>query len=421
MNKATPQSTSNALTIVVVLAVLSIFPPLATDMYLSAFGDIQTYLSAPDGALELSLSVFFLGLCVGQLLFGPLIDRFGRKGPLLAGAALFCLATVLLLFIRSTSMFIGLRFIQALGACGGMVVGRAVVTDLYEGTAAARTMTLLVMLMTLGPVVSPLLGGILVTQFGWKAVFVTMLAIGALALVLALTLLPETLPVSKRLRTPFLDVFSDYWKLLTSRPFVVPALVSSFVQAAMFSFITASSSVFQGVLGLGKIEYGLAFGFVALGLVVASFVNNRLLVKLEVKTVVSPVLPLFVAISFVLLLVSGTHQLLVLIIPLWFSIAMVGLLSANGTSIAMEAARGQSGVGSALVGAMQFGVAFVCSAIVAAAISSSAQPLALGILIPAAIAFLLWHFGSASLTSDSPTETPNFDQSQATMKAHDGE
>lgn len=399
MNTTAPQSGSNALTIVIVLSVLSIFPPLATDMYLSAFGDIQTYLNAPDGALELSLSVFFLGLCMGQVVFGPLIDRYGRKGPLLIGAALFCIATVLLLLTHSTSMFIGLRFIQALGACGGMVVGRAVVSDLYEGTAAARTMTLLVMLMTLGPVVSPLLGGILVTQFGWKSVFVTMLAIGVLALALALTLLPETLPVSERLKTPFLGVFGDYWKLLTSRHFFVPALVSSFVQAAMFSFITASSSVFQGVFGLGKIEYGLAFGFVALGLVVASFVNNRLLIKLEVKTVVSTVLPLFVAISFVLLLVSGTHQLWMLIIPLWFSIAMVGLLSANGTSIAMEAARGKSGVGSALVGAMQFGVAFVCSAIVASSITASALPLALGILLPAVVALVLWFFGRAPSSS----------------------
>ncbi|MGK9063749.1 multidrug effflux MFS transporter [Stutzerimonas chloritidismutans] len=391
---ASPQG-SSALRIVLVLSVLSIFPPLATDMYLSAFGDIQTYLNAPDGALEMSLSVFFLGLCVGQLVFGPLIDRYGRKGPLLAGAGLFCLATVLLLLTDSATVFISLRFVQALGACGGMVVGRAVVSDLYQGTAAARTMTLLIMLMTLGPVVSPLVGGVLVTQLGWKAVFVTMLAIGALALVLAFTLLPETLPASKRLKTPLYRVFGDYWTLLSSRQFLVPALVSALVQAAMFSFITASSSVFQGVFGLGEIEYGIAFGFVALGLVVASLVNNRLLVRLAVKTIISVALPLFVAISIVLLLVSGSREFWVQIIPLWFSIAMVGLLSANGTSIAMEAARGQSGVGSALVGAMQFGVAFVCSAMVAAAISDSTLPMALGILLPALIAMVVWFFGKS--------------------------
>lgn len=379
--------------IIVVLSILSIFPPLATDMYLSAFGEIQTYLSAPDGTLELSLSVFFLGLCVGQLLFGPLIDRYGRKKPLLAGAGLFCITTVLLLLTHSASIFIGLRFLQALGACGGMVVGRAVVSDLYEGTAAARTMTLLVMLMTLGPVVSPLLGGVLVVQLGWKAVFVTMLAIGVLALVLALTLLPETLPVSRRLKTPVYRVFNDYWRLLSSRQFVISSLVSAFVQAAMFSFITASSSVFQGVFGLTEIEYGLAFGFVALGLVVASFVNNRLLARLEVASIISIALPIFVAISFVLVLVSATHELWILIVPLWFSIAMVGLLSANGTSIAMEAARGQSGAGSALVGAIQFGVAFLCSALVASAVGTSTLPMALGILLPALVALALWFFG----------------------------
>lgn len=342
----------------------------------------------------MSLSIFFLGLCTGQLVFGPLIDRYGRKGPLLAGAGLFCLATVLLLFTSSATMFIGLRFVQALGACGGMVVGRAVVSDLYQGIAAARTMTLLVMLMTLGPIVSPLVGGVLVTQFGWKAVFVTMLAFGVLALVLAFALLPETLPVSKRIKTPFHRVFNNYWRLLSSRQFLIPALVSSFVQASMFSFITASSSVFQGVFGLGEIEYGIAFGFVALGLVVASFVNTRLLTRLAIRTIISVALPLFVAISIVLLLVSGSRDFWVQIIPLWFSIAMVGLLSANGTSIAMEAAKDQPGVGSALVGAMQFGVAFVCSAMVAATISDSALPMVLGILLPALMALLVWFVGS---------------------------
>ncbi|MDF2604148.1 MFS transporter [Sphingomonas sp.] len=138
MIETTPQASKHSPVIIIVLAILSIFPPLATDMYLSAFGDIQSYLNAPDGALELSLSVFFLGLCAGQLLFGPLIDRFGRKGPLMLGAGLFCIATVLLLLTRSTEMFITLRFVQALGACGGMVVGRAVVSDLYEGHEAAR-------------------------------------------------------------------------------------------------------------------------------------------------------------------------------------------------------------------------------------------------------------------------------------------
>lgn len=359
-------------------------------MYLSAFSDIQVYLKASDGVLELSLSVFFLGLCIGQLLFGVIIDRVGRKTPLLVGAGVFCVTTLLLLFTTSANVFVALRFVQALGACAGMVVGRAVVTDLYSGQAAARTMTFLAMLMTLGPIVSPFLGGLLVTAFGWKSVFVAMLLIGLTALLLASAILPETLPKAARLTSPVMSVFRDYAKLLNARGFIVPAVVSAFIQAVMFSFITASSSVFQGVFGLNKITYGLAFGFVALGLAVASWGNHRLLAFWDVKTVVNRFLPVFVVAGVLLVLVSGTRDLLVLIVPLWFAIALVGLLNANCTAIAMEASRGMAGGGSALVGMLQLGVAFVCSAIVASQISASALPLALGVLIPASIAFMIW-------------------------------
>ena len=384
------KSEPNAALILIILSILSIFPPLATDMYLSAFGDIQNYLKAWDGAAELSLSVFFLGLCIGQLIFGPLIDRYGRKRPLLVGVLVYCLATAFLLLTHSASVFIGLRFLQALGACAGMVVGRAVISDLYEGADAARKMTLLVMLITLGPIVSPLLGGILITHFGWKSVFLLMLAVGCLALLLVIFALPETRPAARQGNASLVSISRNYWGLLTSRSFTIPALVSSFVQAAMFSFITASSSVFQGILKLDRIEYGLTFGFVALGLVVASILNNHLLKKVTTTKMMSASLPLFVAFGLVLLLVAQTHPFWPLILSLWLTIAMVGLSGANGTMIAMDAARGQSGVGSALVGAVQFGVAFICSALVASATGDSVVPLALGITLPAMIASLLW-------------------------------
>lgn len=390
----------NGKMVISILALLSVFAPLSTDMYLSAFSDIQSFLRAEDGALELSLSVFFLGLCAGQLLFGPLIDRYGRRVPLLTGIAIFCGATVMLLLTSSASLFIFLRFIQAVGACGGMVVGRAVVSDLYKGVRAARAMTMLLMFMALGPILSPLLGGILVSYLGWKSIFMTMLTIGMLAFLLSALFLPETLPPHARSAASLLKSFGSYRKLFVSRKYMIVSLVSAFVQAAMFVFITASSSVFQGIFGLSSIEYGLAFALVSLSLLLSSWLNNRLLMFFSVEKIISTALPVFLMTSLILISVSDTDKLWVFITPLCVAIALVGLLGANATTIAMEAAHGLSGVGSAFTGALQFGVAFACSAAVAACISESALPLAMGMTIPAVIALLLWLFYSFSAKSD---------------------
>ncbi|MBT9386687.1 multidrug effflux MFS transporter [Pseudooceanicola sp. CBS1P-1] len=376
--------------ITAVLALLSVFPPVATDMYLSAMGDLSEALNASASATEMSLSLFFLGLCVGQLIMGPLIDGYGRKGPLLVGAALFTLTSVGLLVVRDVTVFNTLRVLQAIGACAGMVVGRAVVNDLMEGRAAAKMMTVLVMLMTIGPIASPFLGSLLLTAFGWQSIFVAMVLVGAVALVLAKVILPETLPAEARTPAPFRAAFGRTGELLRRPGFLSVALIAALVQGAMFAFITGSSGIFQGVFGLGSMEYGLVFALVAVALVVFGQLNSLLLNRYEPRRIVSVGLPVFVLAGVALLVVSGTSQLWVYVVPLWVAIGMVGLLSANAMSIAMESGRGAAGLASALVGAIQFGVAFLDSSAVAMAGSDRTLPMTLGILLPGALALLLW-------------------------------
>lgn len=401
MTTPTPR---NGAAILAVLALLSIFAPLATDMYLSAFSAIEAHLAAAPGTMELSLSVFFLGLCLGQLVFGPAIDRWGRKGPLLAGVALFCTATVGLLLTDSPAAFVGLRFVQALGACGGMVVGRAVVTDLYRGQAAARAMTLLVMLTTLGPILSPLLGGLLVTGFGWPSVFVAMLAVGALALVLAGAFLPETLPREARRAAAPGAILGNYLRLLGHRGFVVPAVVGGLSFSALFAFITGSSSVLQGGFGLSPVTYGLAFGLVAMSLVVASLVNARLLRRFGAEKIIGATLPAFALAALVLVAVSGTGHLAVLLAPLWLAIGIAGGLASNATAIAMQAAKASAGTASALIGAMQFGIAALSSSVLAMLVSGSALPMTLGVLVPALAAALIWAARDTTLGATAGVE-----------------
>ncbi|WP_045391619.1 multidrug effflux MFS transporter [Falsirhodobacter sp. alg1] len=384
-----PLTARKAACLTAVLGLLSIFPPLATDMYLAGLGDIAVSLNASASATELSLSIFFFGLCVGQLLIGPLLDGLGRKGPLLAATALFVVTSLALIVVKDITTFNTLRFLQALGACGGMVVGRAIVNDLYEGRRAAQAMTVLVMLLTIGPIISPTLGSLLLGAFGWRSIFVVMITVGIIAFILSLIIVPETLPREKRLASPFRSGAKTAATLLQSTNFIIPAVIAGLVQAGMFAFITGSSGVFQGVFGLSAVSFGLMFAGIAVALMLFGQINNRLLDHFTPERILKTGLPCYVAFAFILTLLSSTQTLWIFIVPLWLAIGMVGLLSANAMHLAMAAARNSAGIGSAVLGAVQFGIAFAVSSCVALGGSDSPLPMALGILIPATGAFLL--------------------------------
>lgn len=403
---STTRKTASAGLIIAVLALLSIFPPLATDMYLSGMDQIADALGASSAAVELSLSLFFLGLCVGQLFMGPIIDGYGRKVPLLIGVGVFTLTAIGLLLVSNVIAFNGLRVIQAMGACAGMVVGRAMVSDLYEGRQAAKTMSVLVMLMTIGPIISPFLGSLLVSWSGWRAVFYTMVVVGVVAAALAQIVLPESLPKEQRGEKAVRNAFSGYGRLLRSAQFCVPTIVTSLVQAAMFAFITASAGVFKGFYGLDNITYGIMFGVVALALVVFSHANTWFLNWFAPEKLINVGLPVFVVMAALLFVIRGVDNMWVFIVPLWVAIGFVGLLSANLMSVSMEAARGSAGVGSALIGACQFGVAFLCSSGVALIDADDATPMAFGILVPAVLALLIW-FGGMILGISGRATTKN--------------
>ncbi len=372
------------------LGLLSIFPPLATDMYLAALGDLATSMSATHTAAEFSLSIFFLGLCVGQLLVGPLADAYGRKLPLLIGTALFTATSIALPLLDDIVWFNALRFVQAIGASAGMVVGRAVVKDLYEGRRAAQVMTVLVMLLTIGPIVSPTLGSLLLEAFGWRSIFALMALISVVAFVLTLIVVPETLPIEERKTQPFVHGARTAVTLLSQRRFVIMVLVSGLVQGGMFAFITGSSGVFQGIFGLSSIGFGIMFAAIAAALMVFGKVNGILLNTHSPNRILTVGLPVYLGATLVLTLLSGTETLWLFVLPLWISIGMVGLLSANAMSITMELAKAGAGMGSALLGAIQFAIAFTVSSCVAIGGTATALPMSLGLFLPATLATVLF-------------------------------
>lgn len=373
-----------------VLALLSIFPPLATDMYLPALATLATDMQTTSAHAEFSLSIFFLGLCVGQLIVGPAIDAYGRKIPLLCGAAVFTLTSIAMYFVHDITLFNSLRFLQALGACCGMVISRAIVTDIYEGAQVAKTMTVLVMLMTIGPIVSPTLGSLLFEAFGWRSIFLLLVLIGIVAFILAKKIIPETLAPERRVQRPFYDAFKNAGILIRQRNYMVCILTGCLVQAGMFAFITGSSGIFQGIYGLSAFDYGLAFAGIAVALFCFGRLNHQLLNRFSSQQILSYGLPFYATMAGLTVFASGLHSLWILIIPLWLTIGMVSLLSANSMSLAMINSRERAGVGSALLGVFQFGMAFIVSSAVAVGGGQSIYAMSLGICIPAILACVVW-------------------------------
>ena len=373
-----------------VLALLSIFPPLATDMYLPALATLATDMQTTSAHAEFSLSIFFLGLCIGQLIVGPAIDAYGRKLPLLCGAAIFTLTSIAMYFVQDITVFNTLRFLQALGACCGMVISRAIVTDLYEGPQVAKTMTVLVMLMTIGPIVSPTLGSLLFEAFGWRSIFLLLVLIGITAFILAKRIIPETLAPEKRVQRPFYDAFKNAAILIRKPSFVACILTGCLVQAGMFAFITGSSGIFQGVYGLSAFDYGLTFAGIGVALFCFGRLNHQLLNHFTPQQILSYGLPFYTIMAILTVLASATHSLWILIIPLWLTIGMVSLLSANSMSLAMINSRERAGVGSALLGVFQFGMAFIVSSAVAVGGGHNVYAMSFGIFIPACLACVVW-------------------------------
>ena len=361
--------------ITLILGALTAFAPFATDMYLSSFPSIARDLQSDVSKVQLSLSTFFLGLAIGQLFYGPLIDRFGRRKPLLAGILLFTMASALLMFSPNIQSFIGLRFLQSVGGCVGMIVSRAVIHDLFNEKEAARALSLMMLIQGVGPIVAPVLGGYVLTLGNWQAVFAFLMIFGLLCLLATFFLLPETLPPAQRRGEPFGQVLKNFGALLSRRAFIMPTLASSFALASLFAFISGSPFVFMELHGVSQQHYGWLFGLNALGMVAASQVNRMLLRRFSTQGIFDCAVIVSVTAGAFLFALSKTGSLPLFMVPLFIVLSCVPLLGANGTAIAMAACNGKAGTASSIVGVMQFGIASVVSALVGGFHNGTAYPM----------------------------------------------
>ena len=350
---------------ILILGALAAIGPLSIDMYLPSLPAIGRTLGADAGSVQLTVTGYFIGLAFGQLIYGPISDRFGRKPPLLFGLALFTLASIGCMFASSVEMLIVLRVLQALGGCAGMVVTRAMVRDRFSIEEMARALSALVLVMGVAPILAPTLGGQVFIAFGWPAIFLILSIFGAACFVAVGWGIGET---HARLAPPLRlnKVAMDYLRMLRHRRFMAYALAGGSAQAGMFAYITASPFVFIDYFQLAPNHYGWLFGVNAFGLIAASQFNSRLLQRFKSNVVLRRALEIYLIAGLVMLVsaISGFGGFWGVSIPLLICISSLGFTFPNAQAGAMAPFGDRAGLASAMLGTLQFTLAGFSSVIV---------------------------------------------------------
>ncbi len=377
---------------ITLLGLLTALTPLSVDMYLPALPALGLAFSAEPGHVQLSLASFFLGLAIGQAFYGPISDRFGRRLPLYTGLFLFVLASAGCALARSIDLLIALRFFQALGACSSQVIARAVVRGLFEAHEAVRVFSLLVLVMGVGPVLAPLLGGQILTWLGWRAIFWLHTILGSIGLAAAILRLPETHRARPTAPLKLRSVLRGYYQLLADRYFIGYALTGGLGMAGMFAYIVGSPFVFIELFHVRPDRFGFFFGANALGLIAASQVNIRLTRRFKGDLVIGKALTIQTVACLLLIAttIGRTPGLYSTAAFLFVYVALLGCLYPNTTALAMEPYREKAGSASALLGTLQFTLAATAATVVGATNNGTAMPMVLVLGTSGIAAFLLY-------------------------------
>lgn len=347
---------AGSLPLIVVLGIVTGFDAMAIDMYLPAFAEIGRSLNTDAGTLQASLSVFLIGLAVGQFFYGPLTDRFGRLPPLIAGIMVFIAASVMVALAQDTMTFMVGRVLQGLGGAAGLVIPRAIVADLYQPREAAKVFSMLMQVMMVAPIAAPPVGGLLLASFGWRSIFWVLAIIGVLAVIATLRTVPEPLAPQMRRKSGVRTALAAYGRILRQGRFSAFALSGSFTMAGMFVYIGASAFIFIDYFGLTPTLYSFVFAGIALGEILFGFVNIRLLGRWSERQILPVGLAIhagFVAL-LVAALVAGFDNVTVVSILLFLALVSLSLIFGNVTALVMGSVPGDSGSVSSLFGVLQY-------------------------------------------------------------------
>jgi len=372
----------NTFALTALLGLMTALGPLSTDMYLPSLPAIGVAFGASTSQVQLSLSLFLAGFACGQIVYGPLSDRRGRKPVLLGGLVIFLIASIASAFATSIEFLIIARFFQALGASGPIVLARAIVRDLYDGSQAGRELSRMGTIMGVVPAAAPILGGFLEAGLGWRSNFVVMTLIGGALGATIILRLPETIRHRSREKFSILAVLSGYRALLRHHGYRSYVALSSLTYSGLFCFISGATFVLQGYYGLSEIAFGISFGSVVIGFISGSFIAQRVVTKLGINRTISigMILIAFAGLSMIGLSLFGPKTAFAIIGPMAFYTCGVGFIMPQSMAGAMQPFSDRAGAASSLLGLIQMSSAAIAGMLLGQALEyAPLMPLPIGI------------------------------------------
>lgn len=391
------------ISLVLVLGSMIALGPFSIDMYLPGFSGIAKDLNTSVNNVSLTLSSYFIGISAGQLLYGPLLDRFGRKKPLYIGLIVYILASLCCYFVTSIDYFIGLRFIQAVGSCAASVAAITMVRDLFPVAEIPKVFAKLMLVLGLSPMLAPTLGGYITADFGWHMVFLVLTFMGIAVLLASKFFLPSNYQPDTSISLKPKPIVNNFLLVLREPQFYTYSFTGAVAFSGLFTYVASSPVIFMDIFNVDEKMYGWIFAFLSISFIGTSQLNSYLLKTYSSEQLIHYGLKLQFLISFIFA-IGIYFELLNLygvIAMLFVFLGCLGLCNPNTTALSLAPFEKNAGSASALMGAVQMGLGALASVTVGVFVTDSILPVAIIFISSSFLALLILHFGKSKIANET--------------------
>jgi DHA1 family bicyclomycin/chloramphenicol resistance-like MFS transporter len=397
MEQVQSRSKQQTVLLILTLGFLYTLTPFSIDMYLPAFPEVARDLNVLPSRVALSLSTYFIGYALGQLLYGPLLDRFGRKSPVYFGVTVYVLATIGCMTARSLEWLLIFRFLSAIGGCAASVSVTAMVRDFFPPESATKVYSSLMLVLSVSPLLAPTLGTWVLTVGSWRTIFTILAGVGVLNLVLLYAVLPQALPPDHSVKLDWRSIVASYGAIVKERQFLTYTLAGGFSFAGLFIYLAASPSLFMEHFQVSSKVYSAIFAGLAVGVIGGTQLNHYFANRFSTKAVFRTALILQIVVTLIFTVGTWLNlwNLPTTLVSLFLILLCAGISSPNATTLSLEPFTKGVGSASALLGFVQLGIGSATSSAVGLVKTSSSLPMAATMCASSAIALVVLRAGAA--------------------------